>query len=101
VNLILIHITNVRAGELPEDQLFAAVRSMEPHHYSEEWQDRHLAELKHTYDWWNDRFEISTSYRLPKLTIVEIMEIAREFMDDLVRLAISYHDRILIHMPSA
>ena len=101
MNLILIHITSVRAGKLPEDQLFAAVRSMEAHYYSEQWKDRHLAELKHSYDWWNDRFEISTSYRLPKLTIVQIMEITREFMDDLVRLAISYHGHILIHMPSA
>lgn len=90
----------VRVGELPEDQLFAPIKAMDPHRYSAEWKDRHLAECKYTYDWWNDRFEISTSYSLPKLTMVDVMEVVREWYEDLVRLAASSCDDVLICMSS-
>jgi hypothetical protein len=91
----------VRIGKLPEDEVFAAVQSMDPHAYSTEWKDRHFAQLKYDYDWWNDHFEISTSYSLPKLNAMEVLEIMRDWYDDLVHCAVSSYDHVLIWLSSA
>ncbi|KAJ8584915.1 hypothetical protein M405DRAFT_865834 [Rhizopogon salebrosus TDB-379] len=71
IDTTLDQLMKVRIGKLPEDEVFAAIQSMSPHDYSVEWKDRHFAQLKYTYDWWNDHFEISTSYSLPKLNAME------------------------------
>jgi hypothetical protein len=96
---MLIEIRRVRVGELREDQLLAAVRTLDPHVYSAEWQDRQLAELQYSWDWWND-----ASHSLPKLSLNTVMEAAKEFTLNLVCLPshlksfISSHHDLLIFM---
>jgi hypothetical protein len=81
---MLIELRRVRVGEVAEDQHLAAVRTLDPHVYSDQQKDRQLAELQYSWDWWNH-----ASHSLPKLTLDNVMEVAKEFILNLVHLAFS------------
>ena len=76
---MLSELRSVRIGEFAEDQLLAAVRTLDPHVYSDEGKDRQLAEFQYSWDWWND-----ASHPLPKLTLDTVMAAAKEFVLNLV-----------------
>ena len=92
---MLSEMTRVRIGELAEDDLLAAVATLEPHFYSDEWKDRQLSELQYGWDWWNDG-----SHSLPKLTLDAVMEAAKDFVMNLVSLSLSSHHHLLIFVIS-
>jgi hypothetical protein len=81
---MLIEVRRVRIGELAEDQLLATFRALEPHVYSDEEKDRQLAECEYRWDWWND-----ASHSLPKVTLDSVIQAAKGFVMNLVRLTFS------------
>jgi hypothetical protein len=81
---MLIELRRVRVGEVAEDQLLAAVRTLDPHVYSDQEKDQQLAELQYSWDWWNH-----ASHSLPKLALDGVMEAAKAFILNLVRPAFS------------
>jgi hypothetical protein len=90
---MLIELRRVRVGEVAEDQLLAAVRTLDPHVYSDQQKDSQLAELQYSLDWWNH----SASHSLPKLTLDSVMEAAKEFILNLVRLAFKFSSNITLN----
>ena len=81
---MLIEFRRVRVGELAEDELLAAFRALEPHIYADEEKDRQLAECEHRWDWWN-----YASHSLRKVKLDSVLQTAKGFVMNLVRLAVS------------
>jgi len=81
---MLNEIRRVRIGELAEDELLGIFRALEPHVYSDEAKDRQLAQCLYPWAWWKDE-----SYALPKVTLVSVVEAAKDFVLSLVGLAFS------------
>jgi len=81
---MLIDFRRVRVGELAENELLAAFLAHDPHVYSDKEKDRQLAECEYRWDWWND-----ASHSLPKVKLDSVIQTAKGFVMNLVRLAFS------------
>jgi hypothetical protein len=84
LNNVLIELRRVSSGELAEDELLAAIRTLDPHLYSDEEKDRQLAQRLYGWEWWND-----ASYALPKVRLESVVDAAKDFVLALVSLAFS------------